>query len=116
MDPSETTVSTIPDGARQCLLSSQSIDAPAINQDREDEVESLMSGIQLEDNCTTQIENARIHHLRNQQPASKKQKLNMETAKKHLKAASENVVVDNTLQEYRRCITIFLTCSIHTLT
>lgn len=102
--------SIIPDGALQCLLSSESIDAPTINQDREDEVESLMAGIRIEDSCNTQAQTAIVYHLRSEQPANKKQKLQVdtETVKRNLKTASENVVVDNTLQEYRRYVTLCL--------
>lgn len=94
----------IPDGARQCLLSSESINSHAINQDREDELESLNAGINLEDMCETQVQTAGIHHLRKEQPANKKQRIDTEAVKKHLKVASENVVVDNTLREYRRYV------------
>ncbi|TFY58916.1 hypothetical protein EVJ58_g6116 [Rhodofomes roseus] len=101
--------SNIPDGALQCLLHSQNIDAQDIEQENEEEVESLLAGLQdinvpsrLQPETsmdtgagTYQLLNVELH-------AVKKQRLDSSIMKKHLKKASEQVVVENTLQEYRR--------------
>lgn len=91
----------IPQGARSYLLTCQSVGAQAIEQDNEEEVESLLSGIDL-DNHIERSEAAGTYYLRAPNSTIKKQKLDLETVKKNLKKASENVVVDNTLNEYRR--------------
>ncbi|KAH9913412.1 uncharacterized protein B0H18DRAFT_1126275 [Fomitopsis serialis] len=96
----------IPNGALQCLLGSESIGAEDVEQDHEEEVESLLASLQdLGVHCRQEpgtTANSATDDVDEDDNSVKKQKLDLNMAKKHLKKASEQVVVANTLQEYQR--------------
>lgn len=91
--------SSLPAGALFCLQNSKNIDDQFVEQDCEEEVESLLSGIDL-DNHQEESISAGTHYLWDATSTLQKQKLSIDTIKENLKKASANVVVDNTLSEY----------------
>ena len=94
----------IPQGARARLIEIQDVTMDEVNQDCEEEVESLAISLDI-DNRTQLAEAEGRTYL--QAPAStsteKRPKLDFNVIKDNLKKASEHVVVENTLNEYRRC-------------
>ncbi|KAH9842309.1 uncharacterized protein C8Q71DRAFT_852879 [Rhodofomes roseus] len=92
----------IPDRALSILAETQSsVPTQEIEDDHEAEVESLVSGIDLDDRME-QSASTGTHYLREASSVFKKQKLDQTVMSDNLKKASANVVVDNTLNEYRR--------------
>ncbi|KAJ7352232.1 hypothetical protein DFH08DRAFT_805507 [Mycena albidolilacea] len=78
---------------------SQSIGNEAIQAENKEEVESMLSGLQLDQRNS--LREARTTDRSPESP-SKVAKTAKEEMSKHLKLASENIVVDNTRAEYRR--------------
>ncbi|KAG1873454.1 hypothetical protein C8R48DRAFT_455825 [Suillus tomentosus] len=70
----------------------------AVADDQEEEIESLMAAVDIEHK---QQESSGMY-LREQAEPSKKRRLDVDGLSKNLKTASQNIVVSNTLSEYRR--------------
>jgi hypothetical protein len=70
----------------------------AVADDQEEEIESLLAAVDIEHK---QQESSGTY-LREQAEPSKKRRLDVDGMSKNLKTASQNVVVSNTLSEYRR--------------
>jgi hypothetical protein len=86
-------------GAGAILAASQSVGNEAIQAENEEEVESMLSGLQLDQHNS--LREAR-NTDRSPESPSKVAKTAKEEMSKHLKLASENIIVDNTRAEYRR--------------
>ncbi|KAG1896036.1 uncharacterized protein F5891DRAFT_1193474 [Suillus fuscotomentosus] len=70
----------------------------AVADDQEEEIESLMAAVDIEHK---QQESSGMYLCKQAEP-SKKRRLDVDGMSKNLKTASQNIVVSNTLSEYRR--------------
>jgi hypothetical protein len=86
-------------GAAGIFASAQSVGIEAVQAENEEEIESMRAGLEMDDR-NLQVGTSRQANV--PESPSKVAKLNREEMSKHLKSASENVIVDNTRAEYRR--------------
>jgi|SRR5882762_6824756 hypothetical protein len=84
--------------ALEYLAESSSISIEAVEEDREEEIESYMSAIDIEDRDTK----CNGHYLREPSKSDKKAKVDHAQLKGNLKKASEHIIVSGTQTEYRR--------------
>jgi len=73
----------------------------AVANDQEEEIESMMAAADIDE----KQQRSSGTYLRQPSESSKRRQLNSDTdiMSKNLKTASQNIVVSNTLSEYRRC-------------
>jgi len=87
-------------GARNYLSNAAAqVTYDAVADDQEEEIESMLATVDIDN----KQEESSGTYLRPQAVASKKHKLDAEMMSKNLKMASQNVIVGNTLSEYKRC-------------
>ena len=84
-------------GAATYLQEAQDIDSLDVEEEQNEEIDSLLAACDLDDR---QAVNS--HYLREPDAISKRQKTSIEELTEHLDKASEQVVVESTLAEYRR--------------
>jgi len=82
------------------LASSSDISIAAVNEDQEEEIESYMSALEIDN----EEAKANSHYLREPVTADKKEKVDHKQLKDNLKKASADIVVGNTQNEYRRWV------------
>ena len=94
------------------LAASSNISIAAVNEDQEEEVESYMSALEI-DNKEVK---ANSHYLPEPSAANKSVKVDHKQLKDNLKKASADIVVGNTQNEYRRWACNFGKLILHVLT
>jgi hypothetical protein len=96
----------LPGGAKRYLTDAAAmVTYEAVADDQEEEIESLIAAADIDN----KQQKSSGTYLREQAQPLKKRKLDAEDMSKNLKTVSQNVVVSNTLSEYRRyCILILI--------
>lgn len=88
-------------GAAAIFETAQAVGNEAVQAEHEEEIESMRAGMEV-DQRLGNADNAFNRPPDVPESPSKVAKTNREEMSKHLKSASENVIVENTRAEYRR--------------